>query len=130
MKLRHAPELQRRVQMRASIWLFAVWILIGARTANAGHWDDWKEEVALHDGRVILVERSQYFEFKLICGDGGSPSTFCNFPTTYKISFKHPDTREEVSWKEDFSPVALEIIGGVPYLVVAPCVRLVVASEI
>lgn len=104
--------------MRTSIWLFAVWILIGARTATAGHWDNWKEEVALHDGRVILVERSLYFEFKLLCGDGGSPSTFCNVPTTNKISFKHPDTREEVSWKEDFSPVALEIIGRVPYLVV------------
>jgi hypothetical protein len=104
--------------MRTSIWLFAVWILIGARTATAGHWDDWKEEIALHDGRVILVERSLYFEFKLICGDGGSPSTFCNVQTTHKISFKHPDTREEVSWKEDFSPVALEIIGRIPYLVV------------
>lgn len=103
--------------MQNLIWLFAVLILIGSGTATAGHWDDWKEEVALHDGRAILVERSLYFEFKLICGDAGSPSTFCNVPTTHKISFKHPDTREKISWKEDFSPVALEIIGSVPYLV-------------
>lgn len=103
--------------MRNLIWFFAVWILIGARTATAGHWDDWKEEVFLHDGRVILVERSLYFEFKLTCGDEASLGTFCNVPTTYKISFKHPDTQEEISWKEDFIPAALEIFDKAPYLV-------------
>ena len=35
-----------------------------------------KEEVALHDGRAILVERSLYFEFKLICGDAGTWKCF------------------------------------------------------
>lgn len=103
--------------MRNLIWLFTILIFVCAKTAIAGHWDDWKEEALLHDGRVLLVERSLYFEFELVCGDTGSLSTFCDIPTTRKISFKHPDTHKEISWKDDFSPVALEIIDKVAYLV-------------
>lgn len=93
-------------------------VLISPKIASAGHWEDWKEEALLHDGRVVLVERSLYFEFKLMCGDGGSPHTHCNVPTTYKISFHHPGTQEAISWEGGFVPAALEIIDQVPYLVV------------
>lgn len=104
--------------MRNLIWLIAVLVSIFPKIANAGHWDDWKEEILLHDGRVILTERSLYFEFQLTCGDEASLGTFCSVPTTYKVSFKHPDTQEEIFWKGDFSPAALEIIDQVPYLAV------------
>jgi hypothetical protein len=88
-------------------------------SAWAGHWVDWNEEALLSDGRKVLVSRNTYYEFQLVCGDEGSGmSTFCNSPKTYRISFEHPDSGDEIEWEEDdLSPVSLQIINKVPYLV-------------
>jgi len=85
-----------------------------------GHWEDWKEEVMLHDGRVLIVDREVFIEFRLTCGDMGSPQTFCNSPSRYRLTFVNPDTSRKTHWEGDdgFNPFALGIVDRIPYLVV------------
>jgi hypothetical protein len=84
--------------------------------------DRWKEEVLLHDGSKIVVERT----VKL----GGRHEIGQRPP--YKeqsLSFTMPGTTRTVRWEDHFSkdlgqanflPMVLDIAGGTPYLVVYP----------
>ena len=85
----------------------------------------WSEDVVLHDGRRIKVEREVDWtkEFHLLDPFFGLPIAprfeekgFDKF----RIKFKHPDTQETIKWQgeEHYSPVLLDLINGVPYLVV------------
>jgi len=83
------------------------------------------EDVALHDGRHIKVERTVQWttEFKILDPFFGMP-IMPRFeksgPDTFSIKFKHPDTQETITWQGElhYSPVLLDIVDGVPYLVV------------
>lgn len=89
-----------------------------------GHSKGWKEEVLLHDGRVLLVERS----FNL----GGYPTLDARERSLMDetITFTLPGTRKEISWKtkfDDRSPersslgaLLLDIVDGMPYLATSP----------
>jgi hypothetical protein len=82
----------------------------------------WKEEVLLHDGSTIIVER--WVE------RGGRHEVGQKPP--YKeqsLSFTLPGTTQTITWKDRYSqdlgqanflPMALEMAGGTPYLVVYP----------
>lgn len=84
----------------------------------------WKEEVQLHDGRVLLIERS----FNL----GGYPSLDARErrPLDETITFTLPESNQKVVWKTDYNnrlpepnslgPLLLDIVGGVPYLATGP----------
>lgn len=82
------------------------------------------EYVALHDGRHIKVERTVYrpTEFKILDPFFGLPT----MPRTetggpiFSLKFKHPDTQETITWQGEqyYTPVLLDIVNGVPYLVV------------
>ena len=86
--------------------------------------DEWSEDVALHDGRFVKVEREEYWTTKLHFTD-----SFFGLPTVpyfrsqgadrYWLKFEHPDTRETIRWKGErhYEPVLLDIVDGVPYLV-------------
>lgn len=82
------------------------------------------ENVALHDGRHIKVERSVYrpTEFKILDPFFGlpiAPRTEMGGPI-YSLKFTHPDTQERISWKSEqyYTPLLLNIVNGIPYLVV------------
>lgn len=82
------------------------------------------EDVALHDARHIKVERSVYrpTEFKILDPFFGlpiAPRTEMGGPV-YSLKFTHPDTQERISWKSKqyYTPVLLDIVNGIPYLVV------------
>lgn len=86
----------------------------------AGHWEEWTEDVAIADGRTLLVKRQIYFTVKFLCGDEASFMWSCSNPDTHRIAFPNPDTKKEIRWEGDrgFKPVLLDVIGGVPYLIV------------
>lgn len=87
--------------------------------------EQWSEDVVLHDGRLIKVEREVDWtkEFHLrdpFFGLPIAPRFVENGFNRFRIKFKHPDTQETIKWQgeEYYSPVLLDLINGVPYLVV------------
>ena len=83
----------------------------------------WKEEVLLHDGIKIIVERSDVYDSSMHHEIGqGAPLT--EHITTFKI----PGTNQTVIWKSDnhssdpdeLHLLALNFINGVPYVATTP----------
>jgi len=84
--------------------------------------DSWKEEVLLHDGSTMIVERT--------VERGGRHEVGQKPP--YKeqsLSFTLPGTNQTITWEDHYSQdigtanfllMALEISGGTPYLVAYP----------
>lgn len=82
----------------------------------------WREEVQLHDGRKIVVERSQT--------RGGRHEIGQEIPVAEHImSFKHPVTGKTVTWRSEYGievekwsllPLALDVVNGTPYMVTTP----------
>lgn len=79
----------------------------------------WQEEVVLHDGSKIMVDRSQSYGGRRELGQ--SPPI-----KEQTISFTIPNTNEYISWKSEygedikranFTPLALHISDGVPYII-------------
>lgn len=84
--------------------------------------ESWKEEVLLHDGNKIVVDR-------MVKRGGrhevGQKPSF----TEQRLSFTVPSSTHTITWEDhtsqdlgqaNFLPMALDIVGGTPYLVVYP----------
>jgi hypothetical protein len=79
----------------------------------------WKEEVLLHDGSKLIVERSQT--------RGGRHEIGQEVPiNSHKISFTLPGTRKAITWEvtigldasdASLGLLALDVVKGVPYIV-------------
>jgi hypothetical protein len=89
------------------------------------HTESQIEDVALHDGRRIKVERTVQWktEFHILDPFFGlpiRPRFETSGPDTFSIKFKHPDTQKMITWQgvQYYTPVLLDIVSGVPYLVV------------
>jgi len=105
---------------RLMICIALISFFIGSSQVFALGIVNWVEEVPLHDGRVIEVDRKANdsvevrslwpFHFYL------EKSNF----DQHQIEFSHPDTNQRIAWKGErgFSPVLLDIVEGVPFLVV------------
>lgn len=90
-------------------------------TAFSVRTERWTEEVVLHDGRLIKVEREVDWTFRVASGDAGSGfQLFKNWPDRFWLKFKHPDTQETIKWQgeQHYNPVLLDVVNGIPYLVV------------
>jgi hypothetical protein len=84
--------------------------------------DSWKEEVLLHDGHKVVVER--------MVERGGRHEVGQKPPyKEQRLRFTVPGTDHIVTWEDRYSddlgqanflPMALDIVGGTPYLVVYP----------
>jgi hypothetical protein len=82
----------------------------------------WKEEVLLHDGSKIIVERSQT--------RGGSHEIGQPPPVKeHVISFKLPGSNKTITWKSEygedvgranFDLLAVHVLNGTPYIVASP----------
>ena len=104
---------------------FLVAILILGTSMNAfgflgfGNSASWKEEVLLHDGRKIIVERSQT--------RGGRHEIGQEVPIAkHMVSFSLPGTNRPITWESEFGMepeksslilLALDVVDNVPYLV-------------
>ena len=84
--------------------------------------DSWKEEVLLHDGSKIIVERA--------VERGGRHEVGQKPPyKEQRLSFALPGAKQTITWEDHYSqdlgqanflPMALDISGGTPYLVAYP----------
>jgi hypothetical protein len=83
---------------------------------------NWQEEVLLHNGSRIIVERSQ--------GYGGRHEVGQSAPVKeQKITFSLPGTKQKITWineygkdigRANFELLALHILKGTPYIVTTP----------
>lgn len=93
---------------------FAGWFGVGGTS--------WREEVLLHDGNKLVVERSVTRGGLHEIGQRGSY-------TKQTLAFKHPISGMMITWEDNatselksssFLPMALDIYRGVVYLVATP----------
>jgi hypothetical protein len=97
---------------------------ITARAGLFGHSMGWKEEVVLHDGQVIVVER--FYNL------GGDPAidSHNRSPLDQTLTFTLPGSNKIISWKTEYrdelpepnalGPLLLDMVGGIPYLATSP----------
>lgn len=100
--------LMMEVSMNADAGLFG----IGGKS--------WKEEVLLHDGKKIIVERSEQL--------GGRPTLESRERQTLSqaITFTVPETGQQITWEMSFrndvpepnsvNVIVLDIVNGTPYI--------------
>lgn len=105
---------------RSSTIFFLLFILSTTASALCTHTGSWTEDVLLHDGRFIKINREVCSTFQFVSGDEASMKFFASWPDKYWIKFEHPDTHETIKWQGEqyFDPVLLDFVDGVPYLVV------------
>ncbi len=94
----------------------------GINACAMGDKTSWKEEVLLHDGKKIIVERSQTY--------GGRHEIGQKPPIKeQKLSFTLPGSTRSITWKSQYSedigranlnPLGLHISNGTPYIVAEP----------
>ncbi|MGB3225130.1 MAG: hypothetical protein WBB23_20225 [Desulforhopalus sp.] len=86
-----------------------------------GNSANWKEEVLLHDGRKIIVERS--------LTHGGRGEIGQSPIKEQAIKFALPGSKQSITWKDEYSEdigrasflvFALHLLDDTPYLVVSP----------
>jgi hypothetical protein len=98
-------------------------LILGASlTACGAGKTSWKEEVLLHDGSKLIVERSQTY--------GGSHELGQGLPIKeHTISFTLPKSNKLITWKSEygeelgrtnFNLLAVHVLNGTPYLVTVP----------
>lgn len=84
--------------------------------------DSWKEEVLLHDGRTLIIERSQTYGGR---GEIGQASPV----KTHSLRFTMPQSGRTLTWtseygeelgRTNFNVLAVHIQDDTPYLVVEP----------
>lgn len=83
---------------------------------------EWSEDALLHDGRIIKVARKVDSTVR----SGFNYVTpipipyITSKPDRYWLSFKHPDSKKRISWQGEqyVMPVMVDIVAGIPYLVV------------
>ncbi len=112
----------RYVLLRRCKTICLVWTLGVSMNAYGFGGDSWKEEVLLHDGQKLIVERSQT--------RGGRHEIGQEVPIAeHKISITLPGTHETVTWETKSGLdsnesililLALDAIKGVPYIATHP----------
>ena len=112
-------------QMTVTNWAMVISLMVlgGNMSACAlGGSASWKEEVILHDGKRLIVERSQSY--------GGRHEIGQKPPIKEeKITFRLPGSSQSITWtseygedvgRANFEPLALHISNTTPYIVAVP----------
>jgi hypothetical protein len=108
--------------IKAGLLCISLMILGGGMSACAMGGTSWKEEVLLHDGTKIIVERSQTY--------GGRHEIGQSAPIReHTISFTLPNSSKPLTWTSEYSKdigrtnfnlLAVHVLNGTPYLVASP----------
>jgi hypothetical protein len=102
--------------------LALTFVLAVAAKPCAASGNNWKEEVLLHDGRKLIVKRSQTYGGR---SEPGQPAPIAE----HTISFKLPGSEQTITWKSEygselgrtnFNLLAVHVLGGTPYVVASP----------
>lgn len=113
-------------KIRISIILIFVFCIMACGGRGFFAWGEasWKEEVLLHDGNKIIIER--------FVNLGGYPTIDSHERQDLDetVTFTLPGTNKEITWKTDFRDskpepnslnlLALDIINGIPYIATYP----------
>lgn len=107
------------MRLRA-VFLLLLWTACSSAMGFSTRTENWSEDVVLHDGRLIKVEREVDYTFQFVSGDEASMTFFASWPDRFSLKFKHPDTQKIIKWQGEqyFNPVLLDLVDGIPYLVV------------
>lgn len=119
-----AAQAMEGLRMMKLGMLLMMWVSMSADAGLFGHTKSWKEEVQLHDGRVLVIERFY---------------NLGNYPTIdareralldETITFTLPESNNKIFWKTEFrqdlpepnslGALLLDVVGGVPYLATSP----------
>lgn len=85
--------------------------------------DSWKEEVLLHDGQKIIVERTQTY---------GPTPVIAQWPNvrSHSLRFSVPGSTRELRWTAEFAadiggyvefvPLAVHVLQATPYVIATP----------
>ena len=109
-------------------WVLAMFAVVSAIVWYVwlGRWTyHWKEEVLLHDGRVMVIERS--------VKTGYAPREIGQPPgeSDYTLTFDAPEGKS-ITWdggRNRFIPMILDFEQGVPYVVATGATSLVYGAE-
>lgn len=118
---REAGGMQRKTTMKK--WMATISLaILGGGMSGCADGTSWKEEVLLHDGKKLIVERSVVRK--------GRSEPFQRPPIGEEsLSFEHPVTHERIRWKDkygddvgmsNFGLMMLEIDQTFAYIVVEP----------
>jgi len=114
--------MKKGITMKSWLLAISLTILGGGMSACAMGGTSWKEEVLLHDGSTLIVERS-FSRGGLREPGQGAPIK------SQDISFTVPGSNKTVTWKSDYSEdvgrsnfnlLALDVLNGTPYIVAEP----------
>lgn len=102
------------ISMNAQAGLFGI----------GGHTMNWKEEVLLHDGQIIVVER--FYNL----GDYSTLESTERAALDETVTFNLPGTGQKITWKTDFRDtepepnslnlILFNVVKGVPYIATYP----------
>lgn len=107
-------------------WMLGISLMIlggGGMSACAMGGASWKEEVLLHDGRKLIVERSQRY------GGFAEPASTERSVAKEEWVFRIPGSDRKVTWKSDFRRppegdslmlLQLNFLDSVPYIATSP----------
>ena len=97
-------------------------MILGGGMSACADGTSWKEEVLLHDGKKLIVERSQSY--------GGRHEIGQKPPIKeQEITFTLPNANRSITWKNEYSEdigranfnlLALHLLNGTPYIVAEP----------
>lgn len=104
-------------------WAIGISLMIlGGGMSACADGTSWKEEVLLHDGKKLIVERSQTY--------GGRHEIGQKPPIKeQEITFTLPNSSRPITWKSEYSEdigranlnlLALHVLNGTPYIVAEP----------
>lgn len=110
-------------QIARWIWLLMMGVSMNAHAGLFGFGDtSWKEEVLLHDGQKIIVQRSQTYKGR---SELGQPAPIGE----HTIRFSLPGSSNTITWNSEYSEdigrtnfnlLALHVLNGTPYIVASP----------
>ena len=99
-----------------------VFLISAGITACSGCSDGWNEEVLLHDGSKVIVTRTQRYGGRHEVGQSSpireQEMSFIVPGTTKRVIFKS-EYSEDIR-RANFTPLALHILNGVPYVITTP----------
>lgn len=109
--------------MRLKRWVATTALMtLGGGMSACADGTSWKEEVLLHDGKRLIVERSQSY--------GGRHEIGQKPPIKeQEITFTLPGSNRSITWKTEYGEdigranlnlLALHVLGGTPYIVAEP----------
>jgi len=120
MKERPGDERERVVKRKRFLFSVVILFLLSLFLSGCalGHSAWWKEEVLLHDGQTMIVDRS--------ISRGGRHELGQESPISEETArFTPPGTRKSILWKSEFDPnigvaglglLAVDIVNGTPYI--------------